>query len=106
MAEHVVVLVTVEKQEDGERIAENLVAEKLAACVNIVPGLTSVYSWQGAVEKAKELLLVMKTRASLFGRLRARVVELHPYDVPEVLALQVEAGHAPYLAWIDESTAS
>jgi len=99
----VVALSTVGTAEDAERIARALVERRLAACVNVVPGVVSIYRWKGAVEKDEERLLVIKTRAERLEALREALVELHPYEVPELVALRVEAGHAPYLAWLDES---
>ena len=86
-------------------IARALVEERLAACVNRVPGLTSVYRWQGEIHEDSEVLLLVKTRRELFEPLRARLVALHPYDVPEVIALDITAGHAPYLEWLRTETA-
>jgi periplasmic divalent cation tolerance protein len=101
--DHLVVLSTVAGGEDAERIARSLVERRLAACVNVVAGLTSVYRWKGAIEAEQERLLVIKTRADRFEALRAAIVSLHPYEVPEVIALPVAAGHEPYLAWLDEN---
>lgn len=101
----VVVLVTIGSPEDGERLAEALVGERLAACVNLVPAVRSVYRWEGKVEKADECLLVIKTRREAFARLAARIVELHPYDLPEVIALPIVAGSERYLAWLGEGVA-
>ena len=95
-----VVLVTVPNAETAEKLAEALVGEQLAACVNVLDGVRSTYRWKGAVERDDELLCICKTTRAAFDRLRARIVELHPYEVPEVIALPVELGHAPYLAWI------
>ena len=103
MSGRVVALSTVGTAEDAERIARALVERRLAACVNVVPGVVSFYRWKGAVEKDEERLLVIKTRAERLEALREALVELHPYEVPELVALPVEAGHAPYLAWLDES---
>jgi periplasmic divalent cation tolerance protein len=100
---HVVVLSTVATVEDGERLARSLVERRLAACVSVLPGLTSTYRWQGVIRKDEERLLVIKTRADRYEELRSALVEMHPYDVPEVVALSVAAGHGPYLGWIDES---
>jgi periplasmic divalent cation tolerance protein len=100
----VLVLVTAPSAEKAAELARAVVEEGLAACGNVVPGLRSIYRWEGQVQDEAEVLLVFKTRASLFERLRARVVSLHPYQVPEVIALPIQAGHAPYLAWIREST--
>jgi periplasmic divalent cation tolerance protein len=96
----VVVLVTCPDGESAERIARALVEERLAACVNVGGDVRSIYRWRGKVEDADERLLVVKARADRLGDLTARVVELHPYDVPEVLALPVGGGLAPYLDWI------
>jgi uncharacterized protein involved in tolerance to divalent cations len=101
--EALVVLVTVPDAETADRLAEALVGERLAACVNVLGGVRSIYRWKGAVERDQELLCLCKTTRAGFDRLRARVVELHPYEVPEVIALPVELGHAPYLAWITAS---
>jgi periplasmic divalent cation tolerance protein len=99
----VVALSTVGSAEDAERLARALVERRLAACVNVVPGVVSVYRWKGNVERDEERLLVIKTRAERLEALRRALVELHPYEVPELVALSVEAGHPPYLAWLDES---
>ena len=100
MTDALVALSTVGSADDAQRIARALVERRLAACVNVVPGLTSVYAWKGAVETDQELLLVIKTRRARFEALRAALVELHPYEVPELIALPVEAGHGPYLDWL------
>jgi periplasmic divalent cation tolerance protein len=98
-----VVLSSAPARADAERIAAALVESRLAACVSIVPGLLSIYRWQGAVERGDEVLLVIKTTREAFEPLRRTLVALHPYEVPEVLALPVDGGHAPYLAWLDAS---
>jgi periplasmic divalent cation tolerance protein len=99
----VVVLVTVPSAEVGERIAAAVVPEHLAACVNILPGLRSIFFWKGRVEDEPEVLLLMKTRADRLAALEARVRALHPYSVPGFVALPVVAGHEPYLAWVADS---
>lgn len=103
MSDHLVVLSTVERADDAERIARALVERGLAACVNVVPGLVSIYRWKGEVERAEERLLLIKTRAERFEAVREALVALHPYDVPEALALPVADGHRPYLDWLDEN---
>jgi periplasmic divalent cation tolerance protein len=99
----VLLLSTVPTREDGDRIAQALVAERLAACVNVVPGLVSTYRWKGAVERADELLLLVKTRAEMVEDLGARLRALHPYDVPELIVLPIVGGLEAYLGWITDS---
>ncbi len=103
LAEYLVVLVTC-PPDRAAGIARPLVEEKLCACVNIVPGLRSIYRWKGELCDDGESLLVIKTRESLLEPLRARVLQLHPYEVPEVLALPVQAGNPDYLRWLTDST--
>lgn len=98
-----VALVTAPDAASAEVLVRALVEEGLAACGNIVGGVTSFFRWQGALERASEVLIILKTTAEAAPRLTARVPELHPYDVPEVLVLAVESGHAPYLTWLGES---
>jgi periplasmic divalent cation tolerance protein len=105
MAEnHIVTLCTVPDRETGEKIAQALVEEHLAACVNLLLGVASVYRWQGKVEKASECLLLIKTGVSRFDVLKRRIQELHPYDLPEIIALPIIHGSREYLNWITEST--
>ncbi|HEX6307013.1 MAG TPA: divalent-cation tolerance protein CutA [Longimicrobiales bacterium] len=98
-----VALVTAPSQEAAERIVRALVEERLAACGSIVPGMTSIYGWEGAIRQEAEVLIVLKTTRVAAPRLIARVKELHPYDVPEVLALPVTAGLDAYTAWVAAS---
>ena len=100
-----VALVTAPDAETGARIGRTLVEERLAACVNLVPGVRSIYRWEGAVEDDAEVLLVAKTTVSRAAALAARVPEVHPYDVPEVLLLPAPEGSLPYLAWVREEVA-
>jgi periplasmic divalent cation tolerance protein len=95
-----VVLVTAPDAEVGARIGRVLVEEGLAACANLVPGIRSIYRWEGAVHDDAEVLLILKTRAALSAALAARVRALHPYQLPEVLALPVAGGSEPYLDWV------
>ena len=101
-----VVLVTAPDAGVAERLVRGLVEEGVVACGNILSGVTSIYRWQGEVERAGEALVVFKTTAAGAARLVERVPELHPYDVPEVLVLEVEAGHGPYLKWISENVSA
>lgn len=103
MSGRLVVLSTVGRAEDAERIGRALVERGLAACVNVLPAVTSIYRWKGKLEQAEERLLVIKTRAERFAALREALVSLHPYEVPEVVALTIADGHQPYLDWLDES---
>lgn len=105
MAEAIIVLCTVPLDFDAEGLAGELVERSLAACVQIGPGVASVYRWRGAVEKSAEKLLIIKSRRELFGAIEAAIKGRHPYDVPEIVALDVSAAHAPYLEWLAESTA-
>lgn len=87
------------------RIADALVGERLAACVNVLPGVHSVYRWQGAVERADEVLLMIKTRAECLPALSARIQALHPHELPEVIAVEAAGGLPAYLQWIAAETA-
>ena len=98
-----VVLTTCSSIEEARTIASALVERQLAACVNIVPQVESIYRWKGDVETANECLLIIKTISSAFERLRAALVELHSYEVPECIELAVTDGSAEYLDWIDKS---
>ena len=97
-----VVLVTAPDVESARTLARTLVDERLVACGNIVPTVASVYRWQGGVQEETEALLILKTSRARLGQLRARVVELHPYEVPEVLALGIDDGHQAYLDWLGD----
>lgn len=88
--------------DTANRIADTLVAERLAACVNLVPGLRSVYRWRGAIESADEVLLLVKTTRERLAALTARIGALHPHELPEVIAVEVAGGLAAYLDWVAE----
>lgn len=102
----VVVLVTGPDEATLRVIATELVSERLAACVNLIPTVRSVYRWEEKVHHDDEALAVVKTTRPALDSLRERIQELHPYDVPEFLVLPVEAGSAAYLGWIDDSVAT
>ncbi len=104
MTDALVVLVTTPTPERAAEIARALVEERLAACGNVLPAIRSIYRWEGKVQDEAEALLVLKTTRARLEALRDRVLALHPYEVPEVLALPVEAGSAPYLAWLAAET--
>lgn len=99
--EHAVAFVTVPDQKAADRISMVLLEKRLAACVNQLPGVQSRYWWEGRIEQAQEILLVIKTRNELAAELSKVVKENHPYSVPEVLVMPVTAGSSGYLAWID-----
>jgi periplasmic divalent cation tolerance protein len=98
-----VVLCTCPDQATAEHIARVLVEERLAACVNVLPNLTSVYRWRGQVETAAEVLLLAKSSADAFADIEGRVRGLHPYELPEIIAVPLSDGSAAYLAWISEA---
>lgn len=100
---YLVALCTCPDQATAEKLADLLVAEQLAACVNILPGIQSVYQWQGKIEHDPELLLVIKTRRDGFASLEQAIRQHHPYELPEVIAVTIEDASAAYLAWIDQS---
>lgn len=95
-----VVLVTTPDEETASRVAQALVAERLAACVNVVPGIRSFYRWEGAVQDDREVLLVIKSTGARSAALAARVRDLHPYDLPEILELPAVGGSDAYLDWV------
>ena len=97
-------LVTCPSRAVARRMAARLIERRLAACVNLVPAVESVFRWQGKTERCREALLVMKTTAARFIALKRAVLALHPYHVPEIIALPVTAGHAPYLDWVARSS--
>lgn len=99
-----VVFVTVPDQAAADKLAEGMVKNKLAACVNIVPGVSSVYMSNEKLERASELLLIMKTRADLMAEVCDHVRKNHPYKTPEVITMTIEDGHAPYLDWVGART--
>jgi len=98
-----VVLCTCPSNSVAKELATTLIEEKLAACVNILPGVTSVYAWQDKIESGTETMLMIKTFSASFEALSERINTLHPYDVPEIIALNIQQGNNEYLNWITES---
>jgi periplasmic divalent cation tolerance protein len=98
------IYVTTSSPEEALRIGRAVVADRLAACANVLPGITSVYRWQGEVQEEGETALILKTRSDLVERLTARVKELHSYDCPCVVALPIAGGNPDFLQWIAEET--
>ncbi len=104
MSKHYLILSTIDSKEGAEQLAHHLVEERLAACVNIIPDMTSVYKWKGTLEHTTENLLVIKSTQERLPRLIERIKELHPYELPEVIALPIEDGYPPYLDWLVSET--
>ncbi|MGF1526139.1 MAG: divalent-cation tolerance protein CutA [Candidatus Competibacterales bacterium] len=104
--DYVVVLCTCSNRAQGRTLADGLVTQRLAACVNMVPGVESIYTWRGEVQCDEEVLLVIKTHRRAMAALTAHLERHHPYDVPEVIALPLEGGSNAYLQWIDSCVTS
>lgn len=104
MGNVLLVLSTFPDEQTAHRIGLQLVEEKLAACVNILPSVHSIYRWQGQVEKAAETLAFLKTAKETFPKLQKRLLELHPYEVPELIGIPIEAGSPHYLRWVAENS--
>ena len=100
----ILVYVTCGDEDEARRIGRTLVEERLAACANVIGGMKSIYWWQGAVQEDGETILIAKTKQGLVDRLSARVKELHSYDVPCVVALQIAGGNSDFMQWIEDET--
>lgn len=101
--QHIIALSTCPDEQTASRIAAKLVENQLAACVNIIPAIQSVYRWQGKIEQDNEVLLIIKTRKDVFSQLELLIGEYHPYELPEIVAVPIDTGLKEYLNWIDES---
>lgn len=106
MTDKRIVLSTAASEEEARKIARHLVEHQLAACVNIVPQIESIYRWQGKVESSREWLLLIKTTAEKFNDVHEAIRELHSYELPECIAIAIEVGSVDYLEWIGESVAA
>ncbi len=104
MSEHIQIMTTVEKREDGERIGDILITRNLAACVQIIGPINSIYRWEERIEHSTEYLCLIKTRAELYKMVEAEIKKAHPYRVPEIIALPIIHGSKDYLSWIDHMT--
>ena len=104
MTEYIIVFITAPNEEESAKIGHALVGERLAACVNIIRSVRSIYRWQGRIEDEQEVLMIVKTKRALFERLHERVKELHSYAVPEIIALPLVEGDAKYLDWLGQET--
>ena len=100
---YTVIFITTANKKEAGRIAQHLIKNRLAACVNIVDNIKSIFWWKGKIEKPKEVLLIIKTKKRLIDKLIKKVKSLHSYEVPEIIALPVIKGYKPYLDWLDES---
>ena len=102
--EYIFVFITAPNEEEASKISYTVVEERLAACVNIIRSVRSIYRWQGAIEDESEVLMIVKTKKTLFERLQKRVKELHSYSVPEIIGLPVTEGSKQYLHWLGQET--
>ncbi|MFZ0804810.1 MAG: divalent-cation tolerance protein CutA [Candidatus Sulfotelmatobacter sp.] len=96
-----IVFSTTGSEEEARKIAQYLVEQRLAACVNLVPHITSIYQWQGKIEEGREWLLLIKTSAEMFGRVQAAICELHSYELPECIAVDIAEASPAYLKWLE-----
>jgi periplasmic divalent cation tolerance protein len=106
MSEFLSLYITAPSSEVAARIGRALVEERLAACVNIIPGMQSIYRWQDKIEAVTEVVIIAKSRAALFDEIEKRIREMHPYDCPCIVAWPIEIGHQPYLGWLAQETVS
>ena len=104
VTQFIVIFITIDTPANAQKLADKLLAARKAACVNIIPKISSQYWWQGKIEKADELMLVVKTRAALLDELIALVKQNHPYTVPEIIAIPIISGNPDYLAWLEKET--
>ncbi len=105
MKPYILILTTVPDMESGTILAERLVEDRLAACVNISAAVESLYWWEGKIQQEKEHTLLIKTKSALFPLVKQKILELHPYELPEIIALPIAEGHEEYLAWMGRETA-
>jgi periplasmic divalent cation tolerance protein len=106
MSDYIQIVTTVEHREDADRIARALVEERLAACVQVVGPITSTYRWRGAIETAQEWQCWAKSRRDLYDQIEQAIRRIHPYEVPEILAMPIVAGSKAYLAWLEGEVGS
>ena len=99
-----ILLSTVESAQTAEKIASTVVEERLAACVNVLPGVSSYFRWEGEIQREQEFMLILKTSTDRLRELIERIETLHPYEVPEIVSVPVEEGHQPFLDWVERET--
>lgn len=102
-SEYIQIVTTTERREDADQIAQTLVERRLAACVQVAGPITSTYRWLGKIETAEEWQCWAKTRRELYGKVEQAILEIHPYEVPEIVAMPIAEGSRAYLAWLDEA---
>ena len=103
---HIVILITTKDKKEAEKIARGLLEAKLIACANIIDGVRSLFWWQGKIDSSQEVLLILKTKKTLFKKVEKKVKSLHSYETPEIIALPLIAGSQDYLKWINSSVIS
>lgn len=101
---YIVILCNTNSKDSAETIANYLVKEHLAACVNIIPQITSIYRWENKIQHDEEFLMIIKTKNDLFNKVKEKIAILHPYDIPEIVSLDITDGLAEYLKWINNNT--
>ena len=104
MDEFIVIFCTVSPKEEAKNIAKAIIEKKLAACANIIEGITSIYEWEGEICTEEECLMIIKTKKKIFSRIKEEIVSLHPYEVPEIISLPITEGLESYLSWVDKNT--
>lgn len=104
MSEYIIVLCTTNSKDSAKQIAKTLISAKLAACVNLVDKIDSIYRWKGEIVEDSEVLMIIKTQKALFENLKNKIEEIHPYETPEIISFDISEGSKPYLDWISENT--
>jgi len=99
---HQIILCTCPNKKTAEDLASLLIKQKLAACINIIPGITSVYEWQGKIETSQEHLMLIKSHTNKYEAIESTIKTIHPYELPEIIAVPIERGHPDYLQWINK----
>ena len=102
--DYIIILCTINSIENAETIANNLVQDRLAACINIIPQIQSVYFWNGKIQNDEEFLLLIKTKKNLFNSVKEGITKLHPYEIPEIISIDITDGNQNYLTWIENNT--